>query len=461
MNRKVSYRTKLIIIITLLLLAADFILGSILITQSARTIKDMIDERMVDIVSSAAAKLDGDELEKLTAEDEDTPEYKRQVEALRVFQDNITLKYIYCINIEDDGSFTFSIDPTLYDPGEFGTPVVYTEALYRASQGETTVDKEPYEDEWGRFYSAYAPVYNSAGKVVNVVAVDFDADWYNDQIIGYAKKIAVISALSLLAGIFLVIALTSRTQRQFRSVNNELGELAEDISDLAVELGLSSDVDVKARDLTDGSVVRRSKEYGDEIGKLGDSLREVHDELREYIRKAHDQADVDGMTGVGNKAAYLDVVKGLNEKIKAGTADFAIAIMDINGLKHINDNFGHASGDRIIKDAAAHIMAIFGKDAVFRIGGDEFMVIREKLSCDEMEALFGKFDERLITFNEKEKKYHMILAVSKGMAVFDRENDEDFRPVFKRADEAMYLDKAKYYEKHEDRRYRGAESIGA
>ncbi len=57
-----------------------------------------------------------------------------------------------------------------------------TDALYQASLGKPSVDKVPYEDSWGRFYSAYSPVFDSNGKVAGIVAVDFSADWYDKQI---------------------------------------------------------------------------------------------------------------------------------------------------------------------------------------------------------------------------------------------------------------------------------------
>ena len=76
---------------------------------------------------------------------------------------------------DGNGNFSFSVDPAPDDPGEFGAPVVYTEALYKASLGIPSVDEVAYTDAWGRFYSAYSPVFNSNGKVAGIVATDFSA----------------------------------------------------------------------------------------------------------------------------------------------------------------------------------------------------------------------------------------------------------------------------------------------
>ena len=84
---------------------------------------------------------------------------------------------IYCVRALDDGSFVFTIDPDPESPGAFGDHIPYTEALYNASLGTPGVDKEAYVDQWGRFYSAYSPVFDSNGNVTDIVAVDFTADW--------------------------------------------------------------------------------------------------------------------------------------------------------------------------------------------------------------------------------------------------------------------------------------------
>ena len=60
-----------------------------------------------------------------------------------------------------DKEFVFSVDPTIEDPGEFGSPVMYTDALYKAANGTAAIDEEPYSDAWGKIYSAYSPVFDS------------------------------------------------------------------------------------------------------------------------------------------------------------------------------------------------------------------------------------------------------------------------------------------------------------
>ncbi|MBQ7161805.1 MAG: hypothetical protein IJR90_08875, partial [Clostridia bacterium] len=160
-RKKISLRVKAILLVSAIMLSAILTLGAVLMHQSRIATKTQINERMLDIVNTAASMLDGDVLDHLTAEDKGTAEYQAVYDTLAWFRDNINLDYIYYVRDEGNKNFTFGIDTDPEAPGEFGSPVVYTDALYAASLGTPSVDEEPYEDEWGRFYSAFSPVFNS------------------------------------------------------------------------------------------------------------------------------------------------------------------------------------------------------------------------------------------------------------------------------------------------------------
>ena len=177
--------------------------------------------------------------------------------------------------------------------------------------------------------------------------------------------------------------------------------------------------------------------------------------MTHYISYVHEQAYTDSMTGVGNKTAYLDMVKNLNKKIESGNASFATVVFDVNGLKTVNDNLGHEYGDMIICDTALIIKRIFDSAHIFRIGGDEFIAIMEGRYTDKyMLELFKQLDKELASFNANEKNYEMTLSFSRGASVYRSGEDADYQTVFKRADEAMYANKGQYYRQFGDRRRR-------
>ena len=442
-KRRFSFTVKAVAGVCALLLLANVGLGAAMLGQSRAVMRTLIDERMLDISNTAADMLDGDELETLTADDAGTDKYRRAAHVLSIFYENIDLEYIYGVKQVGEKEYVFTIDSDPDAPGDFGEPVVYTEALEAAGNGTAGVDAEPYSDAWGRFYSAYSPVFDSAGEVAGIVAVDFDADWYEDQIAAHARIAIATSVVSLALGAAIVLLFTGRMRRRFRALSHELSDLAVDVEDLTRE--------VAGEPGGDGAVAAEARS-ADEIDALAQKIRAMQSELRGSIERVREQAYADALTGLGNRAAYDDAVNALVEKIDAGEAAFSVAILDINGLKQANDEHGHDAGDLLITDTAAALREAFGGDRAFREGGDEFVVLFEGEGPSDVEARFAAFDRAVEQVNAREDRARLPLSVSKGFATFVAE-DGGYRPVFRRADEAMYADKAAYYKTH-DRRVR-------
>ena len=224
-RHKRGITTKGIVIIATILLVANTTLAILLSLQSERAIIEQINARMLDVACSAAELLDGDSLATLTAEDEQSQTYQQAMSTLRAFQDNVELSYIYCVRPRDDGSFEFTVDPTVDEPADFGETVQRTEALESAAAGVSAVDPVPYEDRWGRFYSAYAPVRDSSGKVVAIVGVDFAASWYEDHET-YIRRLVIVNCvaslvLALLA-VFGASKLASSQKRHIKSLQRAM-----------------------------------------------------------------------------------------------------------------------------------------------------------------------------------------------------------------------------------------------
>ena len=440
--------SRYIFIFSIFLIVLNVTLGIILINLSRNAIITQIEGRMLDVANTAADLLNGDELEKLTKDDADTPEYKKVADTLSNFWSNIQLKYIYCVKQVGEREFVFTIDPTQPDPGEFGEPVVYTDALNEAGKGNATVDKIPYEDSWGRFYSAYSPVFDSEGKVAGIVAVDFSAEWYEDQIAAQTWTVLIICVLSLLAGGLIVFIVTEKVRRSNQLLHEQLNSLAANIEDLVNEVSITTHTEHN-HPLDNDTVTS-----GDNIRDLSEKINSMQENLRVEIGCVHQMAYIDALTSVGNTTAYMETVSVLDGQIDEGTAAFSVAAFDLNGLKRTNDTYGHASGDKTLIDAANVICRVFGKENVYRVGGDEFVVIVSTDSSEDMDDLFKKFESELEEENKKEKAYQYPISVSKGYSIYQKEKDNEFKTVFLRADVAMYRDKDEFYAKKGDRERR-------
>ncbi len=185
---------------------------------------------------------------------------------------------------------------------------------------------------------------------------------------------------------------------------------------------------------------------GDELSTLRDEvkrLRAENEQLKLY-------AKTDLMTGLGNRRAYDEAVikaiagfrrrseQGRNEREKG----FVLVILDLNGLKEVNDSMGHEYGDMLIMSASAVIKKTMrSSDNAFRIGGDEFAVILDNTSTSL------EFAKRL-DYNLREKGDDPSLALG-WASILDPlfsenpelTNRELAKGLFAAADQMMYENK--------------------
>lgn len=164
--------------------------------------------------------------------------------------------------------------------------------------------------------------------------------------------------------------------------------------------------------------------------------------IQEFNEVAQQVAYRDPMTGVKNKAAYLEAVKNLENRMRIGVPEFGIAVLDINELKNMNDTYGHDFGDMLIVNASRLICTTFKRSPVFRIGGDEFVVILENEDYKNYQQLLDRFEETMAERNREALDPREKVLVAKGVAIFDPGRDIFYDHVFRRADEAMYANKA-------------------
>ena len=144
------------------------------------------------------------------------------------------------------------------------------------------------------------------------------------------------------------------------------------------------------------------------------------------------QAEYDSMTGVLNRGAF-DQVLDLMEKDER---DFALILVDVDNFKSVNDTYGHAAGDAILKRVSKLLVGGFRSiDRVYRIGGDEFAVVMMDVTGDFGYTIENKIDEinNRLAVREEDAP---AASLSVGAAFMDRENPGE--SLFKDADRALY-----------------------
>lgn len=155
------------------------------------------------------------------------------------------------------------------------------------------------------------------------------------------------------------------------------------------------------------------------------------------LAKALKVANTDPLTGVGSRAAYENVCNELDDAIADHKPiSFGLIVCDVNNLKERNDIGGHCAGDDLIRGTADLICDVFAKNNVYRIGGDEFVIILRENEYDLRNDLLNTMQARVQRVNTE-------VSFASGLAVFDPDKDTDIHSVFIRADAAMYDNKKK------------------
>lgn len=168
-----------------------------------------------------------------------------------------------------------------------------------------------------------------------------------------------------------------------------------------------------------------------------DSSRKVELEFEEALGSAIDIANIDPLTGLRNKRCYAQKEMLLDEAIREKKGlSFSIAVCDVNGLKQINDDKGFKAGDAFIQDAGSVLRSVFKNSFIYRIGGDEFVIILENEDYKNRDILMGMLDG-IMENNRESGRVTMAYGISDYMPKLDNRVQD----VFERADRMMYLNK--------------------
>lgn len=176
-------------------------------------------------------------------------------------------------------------------------------------------------------------------------------------------------------------------------------------------------------------------------------LEQINSRLEVMNQQLQGVATTDALTGLGNRLIFDDVIRSI--ELQSSAKDHWMMFMfDVNGLKYINDTFGHPAGDELIKSAAKVILGAFGEEGqCFRIGGDEFVVLIDATDA-EIKKIERKY-RKLLDQHNKAAVYHLSIAKGKSRLVDSHGVKKSISDWKMEADLSMYRHKA---ETHRERK---------
>ena len=475
-----SVKLKMYIFVAITVLVVAFGTAAITFSISVNRINAYYRQNASDNARNVASMVDGDYILRLRkvirsgdyqavkkqAEEEDNEElieeYLRKrdlwdgyISIRKMLTDYLSnmqgIEYVYLI---DHGDEHATYDMYLID--DESTPLYetgYFELREEELRGvDLTMLPEPTitNGDWGWLCSDFKPVYDSEGNCVCIVGCDINMDEVMQERTSFLVSM-IVGAL-----IYTAIVIVGAMLLVDRVITKPIVSMTKEMKRFNPAMN---------KDYETAGVMELEINSNDEISEIYHGIRNMQmsivDDLKDKVKaendlknkeqridKLSDETSKDALTGVGSKAAFIRKSEMLGRQAAKAGGKYAVVMVDLNNLKHVNDEYGHKAGDTYITGCCDMIGDVFKNSAVYRIGGDEFVVILQDDDYENRIALTEKLKsdyENSFSQEDKDPWYRFSAAV--GIA----ENDQDdttFESVFKRADEAMYGDKASFKSKY-------------
>ena len=304
------------------------------------------------------------------------------------------------------------------------------------------------DNEFGKVYAYFIPLYIN-GEKIGLVAVEQEiADFQKDMLHNSVVQVVPIFILLLLFNFILMFIIYRFFVVRLINLQNDVEKYSKD------------------KDSVIAKQIRRNSYGKDEISSLGYEVSAMIMELEEYMQnliKTHEElittkqkaelleeiATVDKLTGAYNRNAYEEEARNIQVSINEGYAKYCIVVVDLNYLKRVNDTYGHEHGDSLIQRLFNLVRIAFRGIPVYRIGGDEFVVILYGDLTDNVDTYIESFKSTIRQDSNNNLESWEKVSAAIGYAKYI-ETDLLVQDTFKRADKAMYENKKQMKANRED-----------
>lgn len=466
----------------LLIILIAVVLSCTAIAVSSRVITNMIDEeykiRATDIANTIAAVVDVDAVKqsvdavkniydsadnRVGSEDWGTPEFdeytalyshiseedyfKKVLHELRNIQNvnDVDCVYITYVDIPTE-TFMYIVDAALED----ACPPGCIDPIYdinRRVLDDPDIGFPAYitnTDEYGWLITAGVPIYDENGAVIAYSMVDISMDDVRARQNNFIYTlVAILVVLTMLISVIAIIVIDRKVVEPINTLSKAAEKYCQeqDITEARIDF---ASIDLHTGDeieILSESMKQMERDINDNIANLMATMEELTT-TRKQADIMNELATKDALTGVRNKMAYDMEIETLVHELSQGKIAFGMAMIDLNYLKKINDNYGHEKGNIAIQKLCHIICATFVHSPVYRVGGDEFVVILQNNDYENVKELVESFNAIIddLAADESLEPWEKVSAAI-GYALYDQRRDVSVEDVFKRADGAMYIRK--------------------
>ena len=417
---------------------------------------DHYDEKLREVISHVEYVIDADDMRECMRTGVSSPKRDDLQQRLNHMVDDFELFYLYvvypegelmvnlCSATSEEERANGEVDLALFETSDAYTPD-QLKPYFEAMETEGISYFEEISD-WGSCYTACKPLVTSDGEVIGLICADLETGDLHHTVNTYVVStilltIATGAVFCLLLFFWLknnitdpVLAL-EKSARRF--MNDNLGRMDLELTPFkSPEIHTGNEVEALSETIK--GMTAEMKNYLDNLRFANERAENAEVEKEGLTRIAMQ----DALTRLKSLAAYKIKEEELNADIHSEKAEFALVMIDLNGLKVINDRYGHENGDRFIIGTTDVISSVFKRSPLYRIGGDEFIAVLQGSDYMHRDELMENLRSRL-----KESSEDILrepwdrYSASVGIGVYMAGGEDTLEDVFRRADEAMYREK--------------------
>ncbi len=166
--------------------------------------------------------------------------------------------------------------------------------------------------------------------------------------------------------------------------------------------------------------------------------------LKKSYLEVENLSHFDGLTGLYNRLMFMSLFQKEIQKVKRNRDYLFLVILDIDDFKPINDTYGHLIGDEAIKITASTLQQLLrASESIARFGGDEFIISivdQDKNAASTIvNRILNEFNNKTIPVSRNHDQQELQINLSIGYTLY--RNDDDFKTMLQRADQALYISK--------------------
>ncbi len=460
---QVSTHTKLFFSHLLAVVLVSGSIGTYFYASAIDNLRNSLQSRLLNSAAMLSEVFSASELGELrSATDTALPVYSRLTQRLRKLANtNPDIAFVYIMRRAGDRA-VFVLDSDPLEPALPGE--VYQQQLPALMKGfyQPSVDAQITTDKWGSFLSGYAPLHDAKGEYL--IGLDMKADDVAQKM--YLLKQAGV--ISLVVSLLLAVLFSGLLARHFNSriyalvqrcndiartqlkpsgpqrVGDELHRLGRTVDAMAEHLEhsrLQSEQIQRELEASQQELEARVQQRTAELLTANEKLREEIRERERIEAVLQQTARTDYLTQLPNRRAMIQILDKEAARYERSPNPFSLVLLDIDHFKHINDTFGHDSGDEVLVCIADCMRGwMREKDVLARWGGEEFLILLSDTDVDaaseQAERLRAAIESETFRLQQGETR----ITASLGVAGYTPQHDID--GCIKDADIALYRAKS-------------------